>query len=594
MRLKRGLMLIATAALLLMPAVRQAPAQDEAPAGKTITFYVNEKTGQVFVRPGKGRVPMVVGTAVDSEAIENRVEEKSREQVRAAVAESQAQQKAETADLQKQVAEIKPAWKSYVDNFQNKFRIGTTLFADYGAYTHAGFGPQFTENLNPPGVGNNGYNSFDLSRVYLNTYFFPTDDWTFRFTPEIYRANGANQTSTTCLTATGGTCSFNDKFGTTTGVGSNLDGALNLRLKYAYVQYKGLLDQVSPMLKGATFTAGAQPNPFIPWEEDLYNYRFVNLVPWNYLSLSSSQIGLQIDGPVKLFGGEANYLEYGFGVYDNGSFRTPEQTNTKQVMGRVTVYPFGANWRFQGLGVTGFYNYGWGDTTPDNQGVTETLKSNRAQFQRMAAVLHYAAEQWNIAGEFDYGKNAFNLGNLFSGSGPADAFGTPTGTAITKSTGFAGNSSCGKLPTANPCYPLYNTFGPQTAVYQAILNNGRAREWGLDIFGHYHIPGTKLSVFGMYQWFMPNDQIELPNPLDFQRFVAGLSYQYNEYLTFAVDSQNLLFYHNQEGVTTTEASTFGYVPGSKFNGWLLPKTGGIPFLVPRDTHAIFANIQFVY
>ena len=579
------------AGLMLWGQMQPLWAQDTAPAGSTITFYVDQKTGQVFIRPGRGRVPMVVGTTVDSDAIERNVENRTQEQVRAAVAESQAAQKAETADLQKQVAEIKPAWKSYVDNFQNKFRLGTLAYLDYGLYTHSGFGPQFLENMNPPGPGNNGYNSFDINRVYLNAYFFPTDDWVFRFTPEIYRANGANQTTTSCLTATGGVCSFNDKFGATSAVGSNLDGDLNVRLKYAYLQYTALWNDV-PLLKSGTVTIGAQQNPLLGWEEDFTQYRFAYLSPWNYLGLSSSQIGLQAAGPIKFPGNEITYLDYAAGVYDNGNFRTPEQSNTKQVMGRLTAYPFGSSFRYQGLGITGFWNYGWGDTTPDNQGVSETLKSNRAQFQRIAAILSYAAEQWNVLGEFDYGKNAFTLGNLFSGSGPADAFGTPTGTAITKGT-FAGNT-CGKLPTGTPCYPLFNTFGPQTAVYQAILNNGRARQWGSDVLGHYHIPGTKLTIFGMYQWFLPNDQVELPNPLDFQRFVAGVSYQYNEYLRFAVDSQNLLFYHNQEGVATTDASGFGYVPGGKFNGWFLPAKGGIPNLVPRDTHIVFANVEFAY
>ena len=53
----------------------------------------------------------------------------------------------------------------------------------------------------------------------------------------------------------------------------------------------------------------------------MYQYRFVNLGPWNYVGLSSSQIGLQAAGPVKLRGGEATYLDYAFGVYDEGSFR---------------------------------------------------------------------------------------------------------------------------------------------------------------------------------------------------------------------------------------------------------------------------------
>ena len=220
--------------------------------------------------------------------------------MRAAVAETQAAQQAQTADLQKQVAEIKPAWKSYVDNFQNKFRIGAVFYGDYGLYTHTGFGPQFLENLNPPGPGNNFFNAFDISRVYLNTYFFPTDDWTFRFTPEIYRANGVNQTSTSCLQANGSSvCSFNDKFGATSAVGSNLDGDLNLRLKYAYLQNSSLWNGVS-LLKGGTVTVGAQPNPLLGWEEDFTQYRFVYLSPWNYLGLSSSQIGLQLAGPIKL------------------------------------------------------------------------------------------------------------------------------------------------------------------------------------------------------------------------------------------------------------------------------------------------------
>ena len=34
-------------------------------------------------------------------------------------------------------------------------------------------------------------------------------------------------------------------------------------------------------------------------------------------------------------------------------------------MARVSVYPFGSTWRFQGLGLTGFYNYGYGNTAPD-------------------------------------------------------------------------------------------------------------------------------------------------------------------------------------------------------------------------------------
>jgi hypothetical protein len=219
--------------------------------------------------------------------------------------------------------------------------------------------------------------------------------------------------------------------------------------------------------------------------------------------------------------------------------------------------------------------------------VPTLLKGSNAHFTRMSGILSYAAQEWNVLGEFDYGQNAFQLGNLYKGSGPLDAFGTATGTAQMSKT-YAGNSCVG-----TPCYTYPNSYGPQTALYQAFLNNGRTRQIGFDMLGHYHIPGTKLTAFGMFQWFMPNDNVN-ENPLDFQRFVAGVSYQYNEYLRFALDSQNLLFYHDQMSVPISYASEFNYVGGSTFNGRKLPKTGSIPNTVPLDTHAIFLNMEFAY
>jgi hypothetical protein len=610
MRLKWRILLIAAGVLALGASIRPLWAQDSILTASKL--WVDEKTGQVFIRPGRGRVPLKIGGAVDQQQIEENVEAKTQEQVRSAVAESQAQQQAQNVALQKQVNDIKPAWHDYMTNFQNKFRLGALAYLDYSFYTHTGFGPQFLENENPPGPGNNGFNAFDISRVYLNTYFTPTDDVTFRFTPEIYRANGANQTGTTCAQAgTLAGCSLNDTFGATTGVSSNLDGDLNVRLKYAYVQFNSLTKQI-PLLQGDTLSVGAVPNVFIPWEEDFSQFRYVYLMPWNYMGFSSSQIGLQAAGPINILGTEKTYLDYGAGVYDNGNFRTQEQSDTKQLMGRLTAYPFGSTFKYQGLGITGFWNYGWGDTTPDNQYETETLKGNRAQFQRIAAIISYAAEQWNVLSEFDYGKNADQLGNQFSGSGPADAFGVPTGAPITSvkapafgfgNNGTAGTTACSAAVhgglVGSPCYNIFNTYGPQTAIYRAILNNGRERNIGFDLLGHYHIPYTKLTAFGMFQWFMPNDNI-IGDPLDFQRFVAGISYQYNEYVRLAVDSQNLLYYHNQFGMAPATAQTFGYVPGSRFNGWLLPRTvptslgGAIPNLVPRDIHTIFANLEFSY
>lgn len=559
---------------------QRAAAQDS--GSGAVKLWVDQRTGQVFVRPGRGRVPLSLSTA-DSAAIEQQVEQKveakTNEQIRAQVQQNSAQLQEQNQVLARQVNEMQPAWKSYMDDFHDKFRLGAVLYGDYRFYTNTGFQPQELTQITNPGPGNNKYNSFDITRTYLNFFFFPTKDWTLRITPNMYKTIGSS----------------NAKVGQTTGFGSNLDGNLGVRIKYAALTYNSLWDQV-PMLKGGTVSLGEIPNPLVDWEEQLYGYRFVNLTPWNYLSLSSTQVGVSMEGPVKF--GDKMYLDYGIGAYDNSSFHAFEQSDTKQFMVRASLFPFGANWRYQGLGITGFYNYGYGNTAPDTADIPTTLKGGNAHIQRIAALVHYAAENWNIAGEFDSGSNAFQASNLWSGSGPADAFGFATGKAITSGT-FAGNT-CGNGSTTivsgkivAPCYPLLNTYGPQAAAQTAILNNGQAQQLGFDFFGHFHIPETPLSLFGMFQWMTPNTQFA-SNPLDFYRWIFGVSYQYNEYLRFAIDNQNLSYYHSQQSIPISVLKPFGYSPGGTFNGQTLPKTGSIPDMVQRDTHSIFANVEFSY
>src|SRR5438270_10834103 len=110
-----------------------------------------------------------------------------------------------------------------MDKFFKKFKVGALVYADWGLYSHTGFGPQFSENLNPPVPGNEAFNSYDITRTYLNFYFTPNDDFTMRITPDIYRTLGASTAA--------------DKFGRAGGLGSNLSGNLGIRLKYAYLDY---------------------------------------------------------------------------------------------------------------------------------------------------------------------------------------------------------------------------------------------------------------------------------------------------------------------------------------------------------------------
>jgi hypothetical protein len=580
-RVKSALALMCGWLMVLSGLGGMAWAQDSI-ADPMLRLYVDPATHIVYTEPGRGRRPLATipasaltgGGTADLEQRQAQTERELQENQAELheLAQKNDQLAAQNADFQTQMAEIRPAWRSYVDNFQDKFRLGTLVYGDYRYYTHTGFQPQELTQLTNLGPGNNGWSSFDITRAYINLFFFPTKDWTMRITPNIYKTIGS---------------ASNDKAGQSTGFGTNLDGDLGYRLKYAMLQYNDLWQNV-PAMKDGTVSMGEIPNPFVGWEEDLYGFRYVNLTPWNYLSLSSTQLGLSMEGPVRF--NNVKYIDYGFGVYNNASFHAFENTNTKEAMGRISVYPFGNDWRFKGLGLTGFYNYGYGNTAPDTADLPATLKGPNAHITRIAALLHYTAEQWGLAGEFDYGNNAFSASNLWSGSGPADAFGYTTGTALSSSAEAPYTPKCS---SSTKCYSEFDSYGPSTFAQEAILNNGQAREVGFDMFGHYHIPQTPLTAFGMYQWFMPNDKFA-NDPLDFQRFIAGVSYQVNEFLRFAVDSQNVLFYHNQESIPITYLQKFGYVPGATFNGLLVPQTGSIPFMVPRDTHSIFANMEFNY
>jgi hypothetical protein len=535
----------------------------------TIQLYEDPATGQLFTRPGAGRralaVPAsVLGAAAASTAeIDTQITQKAQAAAQAEVAKYAEQQGVTNAAISTQIQEMQPAWREFGDRWFKKIRIGTLLFADYSLYTHTSWGPQLLENINPPGPGNNMYNAFDITRAYLNFFFSPTEDITARLTPEIYRALDANSNF-----------AFNTK-ANGSAVGSNLQGQLAMRLKYAFVDWNTPFKMlgVQPM-KEDKITFGQQENPFIPWEEALYGFRYVNLVPWNFNGFSSTQAGLAMKGPIKFH--ESQYLDYDFGVYNNQSWTGYERPNTKQAMGRLSVYPFGAKARFDGLGITGFYDYGYTNATPDN--TTGTGRS--VSLYRLATLLHYTKETWGLAGEFDLGRNSFTASNLFSGTGPTDFFLPPT------------------------------TLSTQTATAAAatvLQNNVHTNQRGFDFFGHYQFPknlaGFDLSpftAFGMFQAFQPNTNIGV-NPFDFERVIAGLEYKYNKYLRISLDSQNLLYYHSSSSTFVSPADVFNM--GTAAYQAAFPKGIGGPGVpgkslanpvVPRDLHAIFLNLEFAY
>jgi hypothetical protein len=475
-------------------------------------------------------VPLSLGTA-DPAAIEKNVEQKVEAKTRDQIKQNTAQLQASNAELTQQVNKMKPAWSTFADHWMDKFKIGTTVFADYSLYTHTGYGPQFLTQINPPGPGNNMYNSFDITRAYLNFFFTPDKNFTIRVTPNIYRQVGS----------AGPVNVSKNSY-----VGSNINGNLTLRLKYALIDWNTIFDDI-PMLRGGKMTFGQETNPLVDWEEHLYGFRYVNLTPWNWMSLSSTYPGLSIRGPINLGPGEVQYANYDIGVFNNSSFHSQELGNTKAVMARLSVYPFGTDGHHSqdGFGLTGFYDYGYTGKAADYT----TSSTANTVIHRMAALVHYQGHGFGLAGEFDSGRNAFSAGNLFSGSAP----------------------------------PSDSNQGTLASLFQ---NPTTSDQIGYAFFGHYDIPRSPFTLFGMFQQLYSNTQVDV-NPFDVQRLVLGVQYAYSKHLKFALDTQNLLFYHSQFTVPASELAQYSPSVASKN-----PK--GLSNAVPLDTHSIFANMVFDY
>lgn len=562
------------AAAMLGSSQIAALAQTSSPRG--ITLYEDVKTGALYRKPGHGRVAVTLGFDEPSApaAVEKQVQEvkQSNEELRNEFLASQQALIKENSELKTRVNNIEPAWHDYLANFRNRFRVGTLVYASYKMYPHTGFGPSQFDNNQWPGPGNNLYNTFDIDRAYLNFYYNPTPDWSLRLTPDVYKTYG---------TATPTANSHNSS------VSSNLAGDLSYRIKFAYLQYDKLMDWAGDATKGTNIQFGAISNPFISWEEHLTTFRYVTSTPWNYLGLTSAQLGVSISGPVKFH--ERTYIDYGFGAFTNAKYYQLEQTNTKQAMARLTYYPFGSTWDFQGLGLTGFYDYGYNNTSPDNGSLNTGFGPNPSAFghvanahlDRWAALVHYTAEQWGIAAEYDQGHNSFPGANLFSGNGPSVFF-TPPATAST-----AGG-------TTSPYSVQYYNFSALTA---ALLGNSRTVQQGFDVFGHLHIPETPFRLIGLFQFLQPNTHVD-HDPLDFYRYMVGVEWQINEFVRLAIDTQNLQFYESQQPFSTAYANHFAnvFVPVKN------TAAGGKPFAppkavtdpVPRDTHAIELNLEFAF
>jgi hypothetical protein len=306
------------------------------------------------------------------------------------------------------------------------FKIGATFFADWSYYNNTGFGQQFMDTpTNQLAPGNDGYNTFEINRAYLNFLYTPNEHVALRVTPDIYR---------------------------------NSDGSYVLRLKYGYVDFQKIFGDGA--FKNTKITFGQTQQPLTDWEEGLYGYRYTTLTPWNYLSLSSTYVGAKIHGPIESNGKE--YLDYDLGVFNNNSFHAVELNETKSFMVRGTVYPFGTTADRTGLGFTIFNDFGYKAAIPS---------ATQTSLDRLAAIAFYQthSKSAQIAFEYDWGHNAYSTGNLFNGAGtPSGAFAglaTEATAALAGDTHQRGFDVFGHVRLGNSPFALwglYEYFQPNT------------------------------------------------------------------------------------------------------------------------------------
>ncbi len=492
-------------------------------------------------------------------------------------AQTQAQSATQTAQqsneavngLQSTVTDLKTTSTSFASEIQEqqkkvgvladlskKVKIGTTVLGAWTMYTHTGFGPQWYDAvLNQPGPFNAGYNSFDITRAYLNFFFTPVDAITFRVTPDIYRQ-----------VDNAGADTFGKTAGFTTG---QTEGNLGVRLKYAYLDFNTLF-KGSEHFKKDKLTVGQTTNPLVDWEEGLNTYRMVYLVDWNHLSLSSTYTGIKLHGPIEFNGKE--YLDYDIGVFNNASFHSSEVSDKKQGMGRVTFYPFGTKEDRTGLGLTAFEDYGYANKAPDTR--AEVLN-------RFAAIVFYQDphKNYELGAEFDLGHNAMSTGNMFSGSGPLDE--------------FSYLPSCNS--TACSVSALPSKFANYDLLAKAALAGAHTRQQGYSAFGYYRLGHSPFRVFGFYEYWLANTNLGMTNPLDFQRPIGGISYAFNKHLEFALAEST--FHYTHSDFSAAQIAAYNSLVGaSKLvkTGAAQPLSRGLLGAAQGDTNALMINMQFTY
>ncbi|HEX4999701.1 MAG TPA: hypothetical protein VFY29_15865 [Terriglobia bacterium] len=216
-------------------------------------------------------------------------------------------------------AQVQPAAGFVPPDNTPTIKIGLTLYPTYTYQKSPKVGPDPNGNMYSA-------NNFDLSRSYINITGNITHAITYRLTPDIMSSH-----------VTGGT---------------NLDGSLVFRIKYAFAQFS--LDDYTGDWKQSWVRVGANQTPFVDWEEGVYRYRFQGTVFSERVGkLTSSDYGASFHTNLP-----QNYGEIHVGVYNGEGYSKAETNNQKALQARVTIRPLAKGSAIaRGVRITGFYDW---------------------------------------------------------------------------------------------------------------------------------------------------------------------------------------------------------------------------------------------
>jgi hypothetical protein len=165
------------------------------------------------------------------------------------------------------------------------------------------------------------FNSFDITRAYLNINAQVAKNLRFRFTPDIRRVTDGS-----------------------------LAGSLTVRVKYGFLQVDNVLTPRS------WIRAGLSQTPWLDFEEAVNRYRVQGTMFSEREALipGSADFGVGYFTPLP-----GNYGEVHAGVYNGEGFTQAEANKYKSFQGRLTIRPLPKGGLAQFFRISGFYSAGW-------------------------------------------------------------------------------------------------------------------------------------------------------------------------------------------------------------------------------------------